>query len=130
MCIQDVGLPVCAVDSAAAQDLGAVPEVRLELLERQGYVGLGLACDVLPRPGRYSVGWAGRIAEAVRGLVSVFVHATWDQSVPLSHALFSPELWGREDLRYHVGRTGPNACLLYTSPSPRDRTRSRMPSSA
>ena len=25
---------------------------------------------------------------------------------------------------------GPNTCLLYTSPSPRDRTRSRMPSSA
>ncbi len=25
---------------------------------------------------------------------------------------------------------GPRACLLYTSPSPRDRTRSRMPSSA
>ena len=25
---------------------------------------------------------------------------------------------------------GENACLLYTSPSPRDRTRSRMPSSA
>ena len=27
-----------------------------------------------------------------------------------------------------VGKNG--ACLLYTSPSPRDRTRSRMPSSA
>ena len=26
--------------------------------------------------------------------------------------------------------TGTCACLLYTSPSPRDRTRSRMPSSA
>ena len=26
--------------------------------------------------------------------------------------------------------TGPDRCLLYTSPSPRDRTRSRMPSSA
>ena len=26
--------------------------------------------------------------------------------------------------------TAPNDCLLYTSPSPRDRTRSRMPSSA
>ena len=25
---------------------------------------------------------------------------------------------------------GPYTCLLYTSPSPRDRTRSRMPSSA
>ena len=28
------------------------------------------------------------------------------------------------DLKYSAG------CLLYTSPSPRDRTRSRMPSSA
>ena len=27
-------------------------------------------------------------------------------------------------------RNGHNGCLLYTSPSPRDRTRSRMPSSA
>ena len=28
------------------------------------------------------------------------------------------------------GEYGLKACLLYTSPSPRDRTRSRMPSSA
>ena len=28
------------------------------------------------------------------------------------------------------GNTGSITCLLYTSPSPRDRTRSRMPSSA
>ena len=28
------------------------------------------------------------------------------------------------------GFSGVSACLLYTSPSPRDRTRSRMPSSA
>ena len=28
------------------------------------------------------------------------------------------------------GEKNPNTCLLYTSPSPRDRTRSRMPSSA
>ena len=28
------------------------------------------------------------------------------------------------------GLVGMNGCLLYTSPSPRDRTRSRMPSSA
>ena len=32
--------------------------------------------------------------------------------------------------RRHVARTVKNPCLLYTSPSPRDRTRSRMPSSA
>ena len=30
----------------------------------------------------------------------------------------------------NVMRGGPSTCLLYTSPSPRDRTRSRMPSSA
>ena len=29
-----------------------------------------------------------------------------------------------------VAKSGASACLLYTSPSPRDRTRSRMPSSA
>ena len=28
------------------------------------------------------------------------------------------------------GKTHPSACLLYTSPSPRDRLKSRMPSSA
>ena len=32
-------------------------------------------------------------------------------------------------LKYHADEH-PLACLLYTSPSPRDRTRSRMPSSA
>ena len=33
--------------------------------------------------------------------------------------------------KYSLDRKGKNdACLLYTSPSPRDRTRSRMPSSA
>ena len=30
----------------------------------------------------------------------------------------------------HLYDVKPVACLLYTSPSPRDRTRSRMPSSA
>ena len=35
----------------------------------------------------------------------------------------------REDL-LHTGAHKINNCLLYTSPSPRDRTRSRMPSSA
>ena len=31
---------------------------------------------------------------------------------------------------FGILRTLPHICLLYTSPSPRDRTRSRMPSSA
>ena len=38
-----------------------------------------------------------------------------------------------ETVRCEVGKlvqSAPYPCLLYTSPSPRDRTRSRMPSSA
>jgi len=40
--------------------------------------------------------------------------------------------WSRSDIdATSVGSAfGVNGCLLYTSPSPRDRTRSRMPSSA
>ena len=33
-------------------------------------------------------------------------------------------------LTHEIAMTHPDPCLLYTSPSPRDRTRSRMPSSA
>src|SRR5664280_2090937 len=41
-------------------------------------------------------------------------------------------LWGRRELieKLDVPKLRPAPCLLYTSPSPRDRTRSRMPSSA
>ena len=34
------------------------------------------------------------------------------------------------DINFTAGDVGIGTCLLYTSPSPRDRTRSRMPSSA
>ena len=37
-------------------------------------------------------------------------------------------LGDQTNLQISVG--SPSTCLLYTSPSPRDRTRSRMPSSA
>ena len=43
-------------------------------------------------------------------------------------------IWGisQEDATYEINQSGfiQPTCLLYTSPSPRDRTRSRMPSSA
>src|SRR5664280_3894880 len=35
--------------------------------------------------------------------------------------------WSFDPVR-DAGKTNEHACLLYTSPSPRDRTRSRMPS--
>ena len=41
---------------------------------------------------------------------------------------FDVALEAHKDIRRKSGE--PYICLLYTSPSPRDRTRSRMPSSA
>ena len=38
--------------------------------------------------------------------------------------------WAQMLLRMHTRWAEAHGCLLYTSPSPRDRTRSRMPSSA
>ena len=38
--------------------------------------------------------------------------------------------WSKQWIYEMVRITKPTGCLLYTSPSPRDRTRSRMPSSA
>ena len=44
---------------------------------------------------------------------------------------FRPGVIERLGLGYEVlAERNPRVCLLYTSPSPRDRTRSRMPSSA
>ena len=45
----------------------------------------------------------------------------------------SPRLlafWNRPKLVWRILHDQNRTCLLYTSPSPRDRTRSRMPSSA
>ena len=45
--------------------------------------------------------------------------------VIMAYAFNAPTLWNFDFSLQMYG-----ACLLYTSPSPRDRTRSRMPSSA
>ena len=47
---------------------------------------------------------------------------SWNWNVTLYGELLNIT-GGKERIRYYI-------CLLYTSPSPRDRTRSRMPSSA
>ena len=48
-------------------------------------------------------------------------HKVQDLLEMVPNARTMPQIWLDEE---HIG------CLLYTSPSPRDRTRSRMPSSA
>ena len=51
-----------------------------------------------------------------------------DITVYMKYAKFVPELNRRETWAELVTRN--KNCLLYTSPSPRDRQKSRMPSSA
>ena len=48
------------------------------------------------------------------------------------HKGWSKEIWDMAAVGYVLNEdwAPTNTCLLYTSPSPRDRTRSRMPSSA
>ena len=50
--------------------------------------------------------------------------------VPLKRAMMPFGGWRMVRTAIKEAGKEPNPCLLYTSPSPRDRTRSRMPSSA
>ena len=55
------------------------------------------------------------------------------KNTPDKDIVMTPDYLAK-DIIQHFQPTGlildPCSCLLYTSPSPRDRTRSRMPSSA
>ena len=70
-----------------------------------------------------------------------FNHATWEnkKGVKLTADLYSGkyflksrhvDIWDGKQLNIHNNIIYPKTCLLYTSPSPRDRQKSRMPSSA
>ena len=99
--------------------------------------------DAIPGPGRYR--WTLLKGVFVALLSSVSGWA-WSQSdtteLPLPHGGDVPNpvetpggvsLDFPDVIEYGVDydeTTGQYICLLYTSPSPRDRTRSRMPSSA
>ena len=61
-----------------------------------------------------------RIALCIHGLYRNHVSPGPKEIVKRLHTAFADA-----DVYYHTW-----TCLLYTSPSPRDRTRSRMPSSA
>ena len=56
--------------------------------------------------------------KAIRRIAEPLMEKHWKDSVSNLHRV------------YKVAEYLYNSCLLYTSPSPRDRTRSRMPSSA
>ena len=53
-----------------------------------------------------------------------------DQPIAIQDGKKLKASWVLKDGIVSISVDGYNPCLLYTSPSPRDRTRSRMPSSA
>ena len=72
--------------------------------------------------GAHGVVIAANDGSAIRG-ASIALH-------PAPHVRADGAMAGALDTSLAPVKTGAEACLLYTSPSPRDRTRSRMPSSA
>ena len=63
-----------------------------------------------------------------------FININWNKktlmlpySLRKDYISFTDKKW---DWRYQFNKDGSTDCLLYTSPSPRDKCRSRMPSSA
>ena len=85
---------------------------------------MGVICGVTTNPsliakeGKDYVETLKEIASIVDGPISGEVKATTTDAEGMIAE-------GREIAKIH-----PNICLLYTSPSPRDRQKSRMPSSA
>ena len=74
---------------------------------------------------RFRVKWRRTIGMAVHKGVAKRFLLSLDEHLGVAGKCFaSPHPTGYDDLRLT------NACLLYTSPSPRDRQKSRMPSSA
>ena len=80
-----------------------------------------------------SLSYAGAAIAALHAgdLVSLFVW--WEATAVTSVFLIlasGTERARKAAMRYFLFQVTSGVCLLYTSPSPRDRTRSRMPSSA
>ena len=88
---------------------------------------------------------AERDGADVDWIICALVHDLGDDLAPLNHdslaaAIVKPYVreecsWtvqhhGIFQYKYYADKIGLNPCLLYTSPSPRDRQKSRMPSSA
>ena len=100
------------------------PLVILLIIQFLVMVGFGIVIQILP----FFVGKLGGGALSLGIFMSVY---------SIMQFIFAP-IWGglsdrigrRPVLLIGLGGYGVTFCLLYTSPSPRDRQRSRMPSSA
>ena len=71
----------------------------------------------------------GGLADVCGALPKTFDHKDWDVRVVIPNYSCIPEKY-RSQFEYVTHFYMACGCLLYTSPSPRDRSLSRMPSSA
>src|SRR5664280_202829 len=118
--------PVLFVDTAGIDDAGTLGELRVQktrqVLERSD---LGVVVAEAGKWGEFEEQLLTELAG--RKIPTIVVFNKADAADP------DPVLWeqlGQRPLRRVRVSAQKHTCLLYTSPSPRDRTRSRMPSSA
>ena len=92
----------------------------MKIVERHGF-SLSRDCEIFCMHGDYA-----------RNIQLVFAKYDQFNGQDMIHRLYVGVNLYREKLVIGLIREYSNmkSCLLYTSPSPRDRTRSRMPSSA
>ena len=74
--------------------------------------------------------WRVGMHEGRLALHSAYADAPWEPGVPLGATCAKLHRSVRRPWRMEASRHAAPDCLLYTSPSPRDRQKSRMPSSA
>ena len=69
--------------------------------------------------------------ERINNNIDEQMHAKIDETIAAMRMVIDEQLeMLMEEVMMEVDLSQLDSCLLYTSPSPRDRTRSRMPSSA
>ena len=95
----------------------------------------GISANAVDKEGRSLLHYASRHShyEILKWLISegnADLHVTDEEGRSLAH--YAVKNGNIDMVKYLVSQAGisANACLLYTSPSPRDRQKSRMPSSA
>ena len=109
------------------QDAKPAPEIALQPIEIPEIAGI--APIVPPLSNQNVPTFAEVVADTVDRGAPVLADATVEDIAPaiLTEAVSAPVI---EDAVVDVSSQRPRPCLLYTSPSPRDKRQFRMPSSA
>ena len=119
----------CLEQPARIADLEALDEGLADLLTRADAPTLALHWKARLATRQAEVLSRIAFARAQRGDATQ-ARAAAQRAIDAIGRVEKSELVDDDLNRFHAAAVRVNACLLYTSPSPRDRTRSRMPSSA